>query len=138
APSTASVFALLPHRRSGTGAQPNGLTRVTVTIRWMPAGDRCLWHAGGTAGKGGDGLPRSGSAGRFRWPRLYGVGSLLYVDGGRRVDEHEDSLTRARQAHAARDWRTAAACFAAVPTDRLTADDLGAPAGAAWGGGGTG
>jgi hypothetical protein len=27
-------FALLPHRRSGTGAQPNGLLRVTVTVRW--------------------------------------------------------------------------------------------------------
>jgi DNA-binding NarL/FixJ family response regulator len=48
------------------------------------------------------------------------------------VDEHEDSLTRARQAHAARDWRTAAACFAAVPTERLTADDLAAHADAAW------
>jgi hypothetical protein len=48
------------------------------------------------------------------------------------VDEHEDSLSRARQAHAARDWRTAAACFAAVPTDRLTADDLAAHAEAAW------
>src|SRR4029450_8227241 len=68
----------------------------------------------------------------FRGRRLYGVGSLLYVDGGRRVDEHEDSLTRARQAHAARDWRTAAACFAAVPPDRLTADDLAAHADAAW------
>src|SRR4029450_10140585 len=118
APSTASVFALLPHRRSGTGAQPNGLTRVTVTIRWMPAGDRCLWHAGGTAGKVGDGLPRSGSSGRFRWPRLYGVGSLLYVDGGRRVDEHEDSLTRARQAHAARGGRTAAGWVAGAAAGR--------------------
>ena len=48
------------------------------------------------------------------------------------MDEHTDNLTLARQAYAARDWRTAAACFAAVPTDRLTADDLAAHADAAW------
>ena len=29
-------FGVLPHRRSGTGAQPNGLLRVTVTVRWIP------------------------------------------------------------------------------------------------------
>ena len=29
-------FGLLPHCRSGTGAQPNGLLRVTVTVRGIP------------------------------------------------------------------------------------------------------
>jgi hypothetical protein len=29
-------FGLLPHPRSGTGAQRNGLLRVTVTVRWIP------------------------------------------------------------------------------------------------------
>ena len=29
-------FGLLPHRRSRTGAQPNGLLRVTVVVRWIP------------------------------------------------------------------------------------------------------
>jgi hypothetical protein len=29
-------FGLLPHRRSGAGAQPNGLLRVTVIVRWIP------------------------------------------------------------------------------------------------------
>jgi hypothetical protein len=29
-------FGVLPHRRSGTGAQRNDLLRVTVTVRWIP------------------------------------------------------------------------------------------------------
>jgi hypothetical protein len=29
-------FGLLPHPRSKTGAQPNGLLRVTVADRWIP------------------------------------------------------------------------------------------------------
>jgi hypothetical protein len=29
-------FGLLPHPRSGTGAQPDDLLRVTVTIRYVP------------------------------------------------------------------------------------------------------
>jgi hypothetical protein len=29
-------FGLLPHPRSGTGAQPNGLLRVTVIDRQLP------------------------------------------------------------------------------------------------------
>jgi hypothetical protein len=29
-------FGFLPHRRSGAGAQPNRLIRVTVTVRWIP------------------------------------------------------------------------------------------------------
>jgi DNA-binding NarL/FixJ family response regulator len=48
------------------------------------------------------------------------------------VDEHGDSLTQARQAYAARDWRSAAARFDAVATERLTADDLAAYADAVW------
>lgn len=46
------------------------------------------------------------------------------------MDEHEDPLTQARQAHAAQAWSTAAAHFGMVPAERLTADDhggLGAP-----------
>ena len=48
------------------------------------------------------------------------------------MDEHGDSLTRARRAYAAQDWRSAAARFDAVPPERLTADDLAAHADAAW------
>src|SRR5215216_2092341 len=29
-------FGLLPHPRSGTGAQPYGALEVTVTVRWIP------------------------------------------------------------------------------------------------------
>ena len=29
-------FGLLPHRRSETCAQPTGLLRVTVIVRWIP------------------------------------------------------------------------------------------------------
>jgi DNA-binding NarL/FixJ family response regulator len=42
------------------------------------------------------------------------------------------SLTQARQAYAARDWSTAAACFDTAATERLTADDLAAYADAVW------
>ena len=48
------------------------------------------------------------------------------------MDEHRDSLTRARRAYAAQDWRSAAAHFDAVPPERLTADDLAAYADAVW------
>jgi DNA-binding NarL/FixJ family response regulator len=48
------------------------------------------------------------------------------------VDEHSDNLTQARQAYAAHEWRTAAGHFDAVPTARLTADDLAAYADAVW------
>ena len=48
------------------------------------------------------------------------------------MDEHTDSLIQARKAHAARDWASAAAHFDVVQTERLTADDLGAYADAAW------
>ena len=48
------------------------------------------------------------------------------------MDERVDSLTQARQAYAAQDWRTAAAFFDAVATERLTADDLAAYADAVW------
>jgi hypothetical protein len=44
-------FGLLPHRRSGTDAQPQ---RPASSDRECPldtAGVRCLWHAGGTAGE---------------------------------------------------------------------------------------
>src|SRR5829696_3054339 len=57
---------------------------------------------------------------------------LLAVDGGQPVDDHEDSLHRARQAHAAQDWRGAADSFDAVAPHRLTADDLAAYADAVW------
>jgi hypothetical protein len=57
---------------------------------------------------------------------------MLSVGGGQRVDQHSDSLTRARQAHMAQDWPTAASHFDAVAGDRLTADDLAAYADAAW------
>jgi hypothetical protein len=29
-------FGLLPYRRSGAGAQPNGPLGVTVVVRWIP------------------------------------------------------------------------------------------------------
>ncbi|HKH55342.1 MAG TPA: hypothetical protein VKA58_07800, partial [Propionibacteriaceae bacterium] len=48
------------------------------------------------------------------------------------MDERVDSLTQARHAHAAQEWRTAAAFFDAVATERLTADDLAAYADAVW------
>jgi DNA-binding NarL/FixJ family response regulator len=48
------------------------------------------------------------------------------------VDEHGDSLTRARRAYVTQDWRSAAAHFDAVPPERLTADDLAAYADAVW------
>jgi hypothetical protein len=48
------------------------------------------------------------------------------------VDDHEDSLHRARQAYAAQDWRGAADSFDAVAPHRLTADDLAAYADAVW------
>jgi DNA-binding NarL/FixJ family response regulator len=56
----------------------------------------------------------------------------LSVNEGRQVDEHRDSLTRARRAYAAQDWRSAAAHFDAVPPEPLTADDLAAYADAVW------
>jgi DNA-binding NarL/FixJ family response regulator len=48
------------------------------------------------------------------------------------VDEYWDILDQARRAHGAHDWRTAAARFDAVATERLTADDLAAYADAVW------
>jgi len=57
---------------------------------------------------------------------------MLSVGGGHQVDQHTDNLTRARQAHAAQDWATAASRFDAVAADRLTADDLAAYADAVW------
>jgi hypothetical protein len=48
------------------------------------------------------------------------------------VDDHEDSLHRARQAYAAQGWRGAADSFDAVAPQRLTADDLAAYADAVW------
>jgi hypothetical protein len=35
-PWHAMQFRLLPHPRSGAGAQPAGLLEVTVTVRWIP------------------------------------------------------------------------------------------------------
>jgi hypothetical protein len=43
-------FGLIFHPRSGMGTLPNHSLGVTVTVRWLPL-DRCLWHAGGTAGE---------------------------------------------------------------------------------------
>ena len=40
------------------------------------------------------------------------------------MDRLTDILTQARQAHADRDWATAASQFGGVAIDRLTADDL--------------
>src|SRR5688572_15891597 len=65
-------------------------------------------------------------------PAGTGAGSMLTVGGGQRLDDHPDSLTRARQAYAAQDWATAASQFDAVAADRLTADDLAAYADAVW------
>lgn len=48
------------------------------------------------------------------------------------MHDRADSLGRARQAHAAHDWVTAAAYFGAVGAERLNADDLAAYADAAW------
>ncbi|GAA1553633.1 LuxR C-terminal-related transcriptional regulator [Kribbella sancticallisti] len=48
------------------------------------------------------------------------------------MDEHTDTLIQARQACAAQDWPTAAARFDAVPSERLSADDLAAYSDAAW------
>lgn len=44
------------------------------------------------------------------------------------MDEPTDNLTRARQAHAAQDWATAAGSYDAVPAEQLTAGDLAAHA----------
>lgn len=46
--------------------------------------------------------------------------------------ETADDLVRARQAHEAHDWATAAARFDAIGAERLTADDLTAYADALW------
>ena len=47
-------------------------------------------------------------------PSPQGIGSSLSsVDEGRQVDEHGDTLTRARRAYAAQDWRSAAGAEAA-------------------------
>jgi DNA-binding NarL/FixJ family response regulator len=51
---------------------------------------------------------------------------------GTAVNEKADILSRARQAHGAQDWATAAAHFDAVAAERLTADDLAAYADAVW------
>ncbi len=48
------------------------------------------------------------------------------------MEEYTDSLARAREAYATRDWAAAAACFGAVPVEELTADDLAAHADAVW------
>lgn len=48
------------------------------------------------------------------------------------MDDPEDSLHRARQAYAARDWNGAARSFDAVTPDGLTADDFAAFADAVW------
>ena len=48
------------------------------------------------------------------------------------MDQYGHSLARARRAYAAQDWRSAAAHFDAVPSERLTADDLAAYADAVW------
>lgn len=59
-------------------------------------------------------------------------GSLLFVKGIRRVDDHTDDLALARQAYAVKDWPTSAQYFDAVATERLTTDDLAAYADALW------
>jgi len=46
--------------------------------------------------------------------------------------DESSSLSRARQAYADQDWRTAAACFDDVPPAHLTADDLAASADVMW------
>src|SRR5262245_49404536 len=51
---------------------------------------------------------------------------------GTTVNEKTDILSRARQAHGAQDWATAAAIFDAVAAEPLTADDLAAYADAVW------
>jgi hypothetical protein len=51
---------------------------------------------------------------------------------GTAVNEAADSLTLAREAHAAHDWAAAAARFGAVGAERLIADDLAAYADALW------
>ena len=48
------------------------------------------------------------------------------------MDQYGHSLARARRAYAAQDWRSAAAHFDAVPSERLKADDLAAYADAVW------
>ena len=48
------------------------------------------------------------------------------------MDDHEDSLHRARHAYAVQDWRGAARSFDVVAPHRLTADDLVAYADAVW------
>jgi DNA-binding NarL/FixJ family response regulator len=73
-----------------------------------------------------------GSEPDFGYSCMHRVDSLLATDRGERVDEHGDNLIEARRAYAAQDWRTAAAHFDAVATERLTADDLAAYADAAW------
>ena len=57
---------------------------------------------------------------------------ILLVVEEKPVDENTDNLARAREAHGAQDWATAAASFDAVAADRLRADDLAAYADAVW------
>jgi len=59
------------------------------------------------------------------------MGILLSVEGTL-VDEGTEDLTRARHAHAAQDWASAAAHFDAVAAQQLSADDLAAYADAVW------
>jgi hypothetical protein len=47
-------FGLLPNPRSEPRAEPNGLLKVTVTVRWIPLVPATYWHAGGTAGENDD------------------------------------------------------------------------------------
>jgi hypothetical protein len=47
-------FGLLPHRRSGLGRPAQRSSRSDRGCPLDTARDRCLWHAGGTAGENDD------------------------------------------------------------------------------------
>ena len=47
-------FGLLPHPRSGPARPAHGSSRSNRGCPLDTAGDRCLWHAGGTAGENDD------------------------------------------------------------------------------------
>jgi hypothetical protein len=53
-PCTPCTLSLWQRCRSVASAQGNGPPGVTVTYPLDTAGDRCLWHAGGTADKNDD------------------------------------------------------------------------------------
>jgi hypothetical protein len=93
-------FGLLPHPRSGTGTQPNGLLGLTVSVRWIPL----VTAAYGTwvARPGNDkALVRGRTAPAHSWARLV-LGHHRLVgkspEGSRQIGYYALNLSRPRAA----------------------------------------